>query len=151
MPRRLSRASACASSFLDLRQRPENITRAVPCRTFAPTALAPIAPRKARKPKDAADTMGLPGVKDRANGTSARWILESPVDGTAPANLTVTGLAKALPRSWAPQTGLRHTSNRSRACRNGNWKMASRDWRCNATSPHLTFQNLPARDSGAPA
>jgi hypothetical protein len=31
----------------------------VPRRTFAPTALAPIAPRKARKPKDAADTMGL--------------------------------------------------------------------------------------------
>jgi hypothetical protein len=83
-------------------------------------------------------------------------LLESPgiiaaiVDGTAPANLTVTGLAKALLRSWAPQTGLRHTSNRFRACRNGNWKMA-RDWRCKATSPHLTFQNLPARDSGAPA
>jgi hypothetical protein len=31
----------------------------------------PIAPRKARKPKEAADTMGLPGVKDGANGTSA--------------------------------------------------------------------------------
>src|ERR1700730_8779338 len=28
-----------------------------------------------------------------------------------------------------PQTGLRHTSNRSRAYRNGNWKMASGDWR----------------------
>ena len=38
---------------------PESITRAVPRRTFAPTALAPIAPRKAKKPKDAADTMGL--------------------------------------------------------------------------------------------
>jgi len=47
--------------------------------------------------------------------------LESPgiiaaiVDGTEPANLTVTGLAKALPRSWAPQTGLRHTSNFEKA------------------------------------
>jgi hypothetical protein len=51
----------------------------------------------------------------------------------------------------APQTGVRHTSNRSRACRNGNWKMASRDWRRKAISPHLKFQNLPARDSGAPA
>jgi len=51
----------------------------------------------------------------------------------------------------SPFKRLRHTSNRSRACRNGNWKMASRDWRRKATSPHLTFQNLPARDSGAPA
>ena len=33
----------------------------------------------------------------------------------------------------APRTGLRHISNRSRACRNGNWKMASRDWRRKAT------------------
>jgi hypothetical protein len=47
-----------------------------------------------------------------------------------------------------PQTGLRHISNRSRACRNGNWKMASRDWLDKATSPHLKFQNLPARTRG---
>jgi hypothetical protein len=51
----------------------------------------------------------------------------------------------------APQTGLHHISNRSQACRNGNWKMASRDWLDKATSPHLKFQNVPARDSGAPA
>ena len=37
---------------------PQNVTRAVARRTFAPPALAPIAPRRARKPKDAADTMG---------------------------------------------------------------------------------------------
>ena len=96
--------AACASSFLDLRQRPENITRAVPRRTFAPPALAPIAPRKARKPRDAADTMGLPGVKDRANGTSACWLRSSSpgiiaaiVDETAPANLCVTGVPTGNP------------------------------------------------------
>ena len=50
-----------------------------------------------------------------------------------------------------PQTGLRHISNRSRVCRNGNWKMASGDWRRKATSPEAKFQNLPARHSGAPA
>ena len=43
------------------------------------------------------------------------------------------------------QTGLRHISNRSRARRNGNWKMASRDWLDKATSRHLKFQNVPAR------
>src|ERR1700680_2616728 len=37
---------------------PQNVTRAVPRRTFAPPTLAPIAPRRARKHKDAADTMG---------------------------------------------------------------------------------------------
>jgi hypothetical protein len=36
---------------------PQNVTRAVARRTFAPPALAPIAPRRARKPKDAADTI----------------------------------------------------------------------------------------------
>ena len=37
-------------------------------------------------------------------------------------------------------------SNRSRTCRNGNWKMASGDWRRKAPSPEAKFQNLPARD-----
>ena len=37
---------------------PQNVTRAVARKTFAPPALAPIAPRRARNPKDAADTMG---------------------------------------------------------------------------------------------
>src|SRR6188768_4054570 len=37
---------------------PQNVTRAVARRMFAPPAFAPIAPRRARKPKDAADTMG---------------------------------------------------------------------------------------------
>jgi len=98
--------------------------------------------------------------RTRANYIRLLAPLESPgiiaaiVDGTAPANLTVTGFAKALPRSWAPQAGLRHTSNRSRACRNGNWKMASRDWRRRkATSPHLTFHicrpETPARQPNA--
>ena len=39
-------------------QCPQNVTRTVARRTFAPPALAPIAPRSARKPKDAADTIG---------------------------------------------------------------------------------------------
>ena len=58
-------------------------------------------------------------------------IIAAIADRTAPADLTVTGLAKALPRSWAPQTGLRHTSNRSRAFIS---KMA---WRAKpADAPH---------------
>jgi cytochrome b561 len=39
-------------------QAPQNVTRAVARRTFAPPALAPTAPRSARKPKDVADTIG---------------------------------------------------------------------------------------------
>jgi len=48
--------------------------------------------------------MGLPGVKDRANGTSACWLrssrpasLAAIVDGTAPANLSVTGVPTGNP------------------------------------------------------
>jgi len=37
---------------------PQNVTRIVARRTFAPPARAPIAPRSARKPKEAADTSG---------------------------------------------------------------------------------------------
>src|SRR5665213_924389 len=37
---------------------PQNVTRAVARRMFAPPAFAPIAPRTARKPKDAANTIG---------------------------------------------------------------------------------------------
>jgi hypothetical protein len=37
---------------------PQNVTRAVARRIFAPPAFAPMAPRSARKPKDAADTIG---------------------------------------------------------------------------------------------
>src|SRR5450759_1954007 len=37
---------------------PQNVTRAVARRTLAPPALAPMAPSSARKPKDAADTIG---------------------------------------------------------------------------------------------
>ena len=37
---------------------PQDITRTVPHGTSAPPTFAPIAPRTARKPKDAADTMG---------------------------------------------------------------------------------------------
>jgi hypothetical protein len=44
---------------------------------------------------------------------------------------------------------IQHTSNRSRACRNGNWKMVSRDWRHEATSPDRKFHNLLTRDCGA--
>jgi hypothetical protein len=37
---------------------PQNVTRAVARRTLAPPALPPIAPRRARKPKDAVATIG---------------------------------------------------------------------------------------------
>jgi transposase len=59
--------------------------------------------------------------------------------------------AERAPRYAAPQTGLRHISDRSRVYRNGNWKMVSRDWRRKATSSEPKVRNLPARDSGAPA
>jgi hypothetical protein len=45
----------------------------------------------------------------------------------------------ARERYAAPQTGLRPISNRSQARRNGNWKLASRDWRRKATSPDPKF------------
>ena len=53
----------CAEKLSDTggeshRQGTQNVTRAVARRTFAPPALAPIAPRRARKPKDATDTTG---------------------------------------------------------------------------------------------
>jgi hypothetical protein len=56
--------------------------------------------------------------------------------------LSFTGSAK--PVSVTYRTGLGRF-------RNGNWKMASRDWRRQASSLDRKFQNLPARDSGAPA
>ena len=37
---------------------PQNVTRAVARRTFAPPARAPIAPSRARNSSDAAETMG---------------------------------------------------------------------------------------------
>jgi hypothetical protein len=54
----------------------------------------------------------LPSVKPRANGRAAcspplafvsSRIIAAIVDGTAPADLTLTGLARALPYSWAEQ------------------------------------------------
>jgi len=53
----------------------------------------------------------FPSVKVRVNGTSALAplavvsprIIAAAVDGAAPTDLTVTGLAKALPYSWAGQ------------------------------------------------
>ena len=56
-------------------------------------ALAPIAPRKART----ADTMGLPGVKDRANGTSACWRRSS-----RPASLRRSSMGPRLRISRSP-------------------------------------------------
>jgi len=54
----------------------------------------------------------MSGGKLLASGTSACWrhspssrraLIAAVVDGTAPPDLTVTGLAKALPYSWAEQ------------------------------------------------
>ena len=42
---------------------PQNVTRAMPRRMWAPPTLAPIAPKTARKPKDAADTMGTSALE----------------------------------------------------------------------------------------
>ena len=54
----------------------------------------------------------LPGAKARSSGTSGCWlplaflsprIVSGLLDGTAPAGLTITALARALPWSWAEQ------------------------------------------------
>ena len=90
-------------------------------------------------------------------------IIVAIVHGTAPADLTVTGLAKALPYSWieqeqrvgfpkgTPRTGLCQQSNRSAARRNGNWKMAPRDPRPKPAPQGSKSQKSPVRDWGAPA
>jgi hypothetical protein len=80
-------------------------------------------------------------------------------DETAPADLTVTGLAKRLPYSWdgqeqriglsqysGSQTGLGLISNQSALPQNGNWKTASRDWR-GIAAPGRIFRKLPSRDA----
>jgi hypothetical protein len=79
-------------------------------------------------------------------------------DDTAPADLTVTGLAK--PYSWdgqeqriglsqygGSQTGLGLGSNQSAVSQNGNWKAASRDWRGRAALSSRIFRKLPSRDA----
>jgi len=42
-------------------------------------------------------------VPEPVGAARASRIIAAIVDGTAPADLTVTGLAKALPYSWAEQ------------------------------------------------
>src|SRR6476619_2210775 len=66
-------------------------------------------------------------------------IIAAIVDGTAPADLTVTGLAKALPYSWAEQeqaaTTRRAQSLVSRSwCRSGSQAIPPSAKRCRALS-----------------
>jgi hypothetical protein len=62
-----------------------------------------------------------------------------------------------LAREFCPQrrpvlrTSLCHKSNRSAARRNGNWKMASRDWGLNPPVQDSKLWKLPTRDSPARA
>ena len=50
---------------------PQKVSRAVALRTFAP-ALAPITPRRARKPKDAAETIVIVGCDTSKNNPRDR-------------------------------------------------------------------------------
>jgi site-specific DNA recombinase len=77
-------------------------------------------------------------------------IITAIVDGTAPGRGLYASVALDT-RCAALRTGLRPISNRYAARRNGNWKMASRDWRRKATDPGPKVWKLPARDTGAPA
>jgi hypothetical protein len=91
-----------------------------------------------------------------AHHLDARYQLPAARDGERPAGVAdIAGCV--LHREGLGCDGVRAVtteapqSNRSRACRNGNWKMASRDWRAKATSPEPKVQNLPTGDRGAPA
>jgi hypothetical protein len=60
---------------------PQNVTRAVARKTLAPPALAPIAPSRARKSKDAADTMGT--SKLRGDNSTANKGIAAPAEKVA--------------------------------------------------------------------
>ena len=75
---------------------PQNVTRAVPRRTFAPPALAPIAPNSARKPKDAADTIGTSPLAGDTT-TISKGIAAPTENITADVSAAWTGRAVGTP------------------------------------------------------
>src|ERR1022692_4116839 len=87
---------------------PQNVTRTVARRTLAPPARAPIAPRTARKPKDAADTSGTSALAGDTT-TLSRGMAAPTENDAADVNAACTGRAvviSEMPRSLragAPQ------------------------------------------------
>ena len=85
---------------------PQNVTRAVARRTFAPPALAPTAPRRARKPKDAADTMGTSAAAGETT-TMSKGIAAPTENVAADVRAACTGRAVVISeipsssRAWA--------------------------------------------------
>src|ERR1017187_7864635 len=71
---------------------PQNVTRTVARRIFAPPTFAPIAPRRARKPKDAVNTIGTSApVGDTT--TISKGIAAPTVNDAAEASAACTGRA----------------------------------------------------------
>ena len=92
---------------------PQNVTRAVARRTFAPPAFAPIAPRRARKPKDAADTMGTSAPAGDTT-TMSKGMAAPTANVAAEVSAACTGRAVVISeipsssRAWAAQGIFRH-------------------------------------------
>ena len=81
--------------------------------------------------------------------THGSWLCRRADDrpGTEPTD----SFCDAIESQYAAlRTGLRPISNRSAACRNGNWKIVSRDWRYKTTARGPKVWKLPARDWGQP-
>ena len=74
---------------------PQNVTRAVARRMFAPPVLAPIAPRRARKPKDAVDTMGTSALAGDTT-TISKGIAAPTENITADVSAACTGRAVVI-------------------------------------------------------
>ena len=92
---------------------PQNVTRAVARRTLAPPALAPIAPRSARKPNDAAETIGT-SAPAGARTTISKGMAAPTENVAAEVSAACTGRAVVISeipsssRAWAAQGIFRH-------------------------------------------
>src|SRR6516164_1480524 len=53
---------------------------------------------------------------------------------------------RPIAEMFVPRTGLLPLSNRSAACQNGNWKMASRDWHRKTAGSEPKSSKFVARD-----
>ena len=87
---------------------PQNVTRSVARRTLAPPARAPIAPRTARKAKDAADTMGTSALAGDTT-TMSNGMTAPTENDAAEVSAAYTGRAVVISeipsssRAWAPK------------------------------------------------
>ena len=104
---------------------PQNVTRAVARKMFAPPALAPIAPRRARKSKEAPDTMGTSApVGDTT--TMSKGIAAPTANDAADVSAACTGRAAVtseIPsssRAWAARASFVVSCWATRRARRGN-------------------------------